>query len=106
MKSEVRVFDVVVVIILMEHTLMSCLFGFSEVPSVIFDTEFDYANARDLVLSALELDPSQLKNNHRRDVRRASRTPSPVRRLEEDSHNLFFGSGSQVNNASFSISGT
>ena len=39
MKSEVRVFDVVTVIILMEHTLSSCLFGFAEVPAVVFATE-------------------------------------------------------------------
>ena len=38
MKSEATVFDAISVIVLMEHTLMSCLFGLEPTPSVIFES--------------------------------------------------------------------
>lgn len=57
MKSEVTVFDVVSVIVLMEHSLMSCLFGLEPTPSVLFENQADYCQVRDLVLCRLELDP-------------------------------------------------
>ena len=42
MKSEATVFDAVSVIVLMEHTLMSCLFGLEPTPSAIFLNIDDY----------------------------------------------------------------
>ena len=41
-KSEATVFDAISVVIIMEHTLMSCLFGLEPTPSVIFNDESDY----------------------------------------------------------------
>ena len=57
MKNTVSIFDAVSVIILMEHTLVSCLFGFDKTPSVFFENEMAYNEARDTVLCALEFDP-------------------------------------------------
>ena len=57
MKSEATVFDAISVIVLMEHTLMSCLFGLEPTPGVLFESQADYWQVRDLVLSRLELDP-------------------------------------------------
>ena len=59
MKSQATVFDAVSVIVLMEHTLMSCLFGLEATPSVIFRNQEDFAQVRDMVLCRLELDPTQ-----------------------------------------------
>jgi DNA replicative helicase MCM subunit Mcm2 (Cdc46/Mcm family) len=59
MKSQATVFDAVTVVILMEHTLMSCLFGAEITPSVTFINNHDYQQVRDNVLSRLELDPFQ-----------------------------------------------
>ena len=42
MKSQATVFDAVSVVILMEHTLDSCLFGLEPIPSVIFLNFDDY----------------------------------------------------------------
>ena len=42
MKSEATMFDAISVIVLMEHTLMSCLFGLEPTPSVIFESPSDY----------------------------------------------------------------
>ena len=57
MKSEATVFNAISVIVLMEHTLMSCLFGLEPTPSVIFRSEEDYCQIRDMVLCRLDLDP-------------------------------------------------
>ena len=42
MKSEATVFNAISVIVLMEHTLMSCLFGLEPTPSVLFRDVNDY----------------------------------------------------------------
>ena len=38
MKSEATIFDAISVIVLMEHTLMSCLFGLEATPGVLFES--------------------------------------------------------------------
>ena len=58
MKSQATTFDAVSVIVLMEHTLMSCLFGLEATPNVIFRNQEDYVQVRDMVLCRLELDPT------------------------------------------------
>ena len=100
MKSEATVFDAISVIVLMEHTLMSCLFGLEPTPSVLFENESDYCQIRDMVLSRLELDPQQVNQtgnspgrgsgNQRADYARRRETPSPIRRIENNNV-LFFG---------------
>ena len=57
MKSQATVFDAITVVVLMEHTLMSCLFGADIIPNVTFLNKRDYSQVRDNVLSRLELDP-------------------------------------------------
>ena len=57
MKSEATVFDAISIIVLMEHTLMTCLFGHEPTPSVLFESQSDYCDVRDHVLCRLELDP-------------------------------------------------
>lgn len=42
MKSQATVFDAITIVILMEHTLMSCLFGAEITPNVIFLNKRDY----------------------------------------------------------------
>lgn len=39
LRSKATLFDAVTVVILVEHTLFSCLFGLEEIPSVIFNDE-------------------------------------------------------------------
>jgi len=56
MKSEATVFDAVSVIILMEHTLMSCLFGCEPPPSCLFKTHHEYLEAKEAILYRLGLD--------------------------------------------------
>ncbi len=62
MKSEATVFDAISVVVLVEHTLDSCLFGLEPIPSVIFNNVDDYIQIRDNIMIRLELDPSRLKN--------------------------------------------
>lgn len=57
MKSQATVFDAISVIVLMEHTLMSCLFGADPTPGVLFYDKRDYEQVRDNILYRLELDP-------------------------------------------------
>lgn len=57
MKSQATIFDAISVIVLMEHTLMSCFFGTDLPPSVIFNNTADYEQIRDNILCRLELDP-------------------------------------------------
>ena len=57
MKSQATVFDAISVIVLMEHTLTSCLFGADIPPSVTFVNKADYEQVRDNILYRLELDP-------------------------------------------------
>ena len=106
MKSEATVFDAISVIVLMEHTLMSCLFGLEPTPSVLFRNEEDYCEIRDLVLSRLELDPIQVNQtafkspcrgrasgNNDTDYARRRETPSPIRRIENNNVLFFNGNG-------------
>jgi DNA replicative helicase MCM subunit Mcm2 (Cdc46/Mcm family) len=88
MKSEASVFDAISVVVLVEHTLDSCLFGLEPTPSVIFNNVDDYHQIRDNIMTRLELDPTRLKNP-KKEVSRRCRTPSPIRRIE-DSNNLTF----------------
>lgn len=81
MKSQASVFDAVSVIVLMEHTLMSCLFGAESTPGVLFRDKQDYEQVRDNVLYRLELDPFKLQGRPAETGKR-SRTPSPIRRIE------------------------
>jgi len=39
MKSTATLFDAVTVVLLVEHTLRTCLFGLDPVPSVIFNSQ-------------------------------------------------------------------
>lgn len=57
MKSQATVFDAISVIILMEHTLMSCLFGAEITPNVNFADMQEYEFVRDNIICRLELDP-------------------------------------------------
>ena len=57
MKSQAGVFDAITVIILMEQTLSTCLFGLDPTPPVLFRDMDDYQQVRDHVLYRLELDP-------------------------------------------------
>ena len=65
MKSEATVFNAISVIVLMEHTLMTCLFGLEPTPEVLFRSQDDYCAVRDMVLSRLELDPTKFINQGR-----------------------------------------
>jgi DNA helicase MCM9 len=56
MKSKATVFDAVSVIILMEHTLMSCLFGAEPPPPVIFRDHLEFLEAKTAILYRLGLD--------------------------------------------------
>ena len=42
MKSQASVYDAVCIIILMEHTLMTCLFGTEMLPKIIFSDQNEY----------------------------------------------------------------
>ena len=46
MKSQATVFDAICVIILMENTLMTCLFGAELPPSILFKEKGDYLDAK------------------------------------------------------------
>lgn len=50
LRSHANLFDAITVIVLVEHTLISCLFGLEPTPSVIFRTRDDYIEVRDTVL--------------------------------------------------------
>ena len=57
MKSEATVFDAVSVIVLMEHTLMTQIFG-DVLPPICFDSKEVYKVVREDLLYRLGLDPS------------------------------------------------
>ena len=63
MKSEATMFDAVSVIILMEHTLMTCLFGADPPPDVVFKSHHDYLEAKEAILYRLALDPSSFEKD-------------------------------------------
>lgn len=96
MKSEATIFDVISVIVLMEHTLMSCLFGLEKVPSVMFKDEYDYAQIRDMVLMRLELDPYRFNKDSKRhgiDNIKRCETPSPIKKMEAENSLLICQGG-------------
>jgi hypothetical protein len=61
LRSQASLFDAITVIVLVEHTLLSCLFGLEPLPSVIFRNHADYVQIRDIILQRLELDPVNFK---------------------------------------------
>lgn len=84
MKSEATVFDSISVIILMEHTLMTCLFGSEPPPSVVFNNREDYIEAKTSILYRLGLDPACFEEDwNKGEIQRRSRSPSPIKRLED-----------------------
>jgi len=46
LRSNAFLFDAITVILLVEHTLFSCLFGLDPVPSVLFRDEDEYISVR------------------------------------------------------------
>jgi DNA replicative helicase MCM subunit Mcm2 (Cdc46/Mcm family) len=46
MKSTASVYDAVCIIVLMEHTLMTCLFGAEPPPTVLFKDHHEYLDAK------------------------------------------------------------
>jgi len=95
MKNQATVFDAVSVIVLMEHTLMSCLFGLEPTPPVIFIDKEDYFQIRDNILVRLDLDPTRFVKDHEhaREISHRCRTPSPIRRIEDTNSMMFLGGG-------------
>lgn len=76
-------FDAVSVIILVEHTLMTDLFG-TDLPGVCFRDKEEYLNVKNEVLYRLGLDPSSFScEESKQELKRRCSTPSPVRRLED-----------------------
>ena len=84
LRNKATLFDAITVIILVEHTLFSCLFGLDPIPSVIFKDEREYQTVRDVVLERLELNPKDFvkEKQGKRD-----RTPSPIKRIA-NSHSV------------------
>jgi DNA helicase MCM9 len=94
MKSEATLFDAVSIIILMEHTLFTCLFGAEPPPNVIFKDHHEYLQAKDAVLYRLALDPKDFENDWKRgEIKCKSRSPSPIKRLE---NNMFLQNTSNM----------
>jgi hypothetical protein len=50
LRSHATLFDAVTVIVLVEHTLISCLFGLDPTPSVMFRDLNEYKEVRNVVL--------------------------------------------------------
>ena len=100
MKSTATVFDAISVIILMEHTLMSCLFGTEPTPSVIFRNYDDFCQIKDNILSRLDLDHRKFddRGSINKEVCARPRTPSPIRKIEEENSMMCFG---DANNTTF-----
>ena len=84
MKSQATVFDAICIIILIENSLMTCLFGVELPPPILFDEKRQYLEAKSQVILRLGLDPNYFENDwNNGEVNRKSRSPSPIRRLEE-----------------------
>ena len=84
MKSTASVFDAICVIILMEHTLMSCLFGGEMPPEILFNNEQEYLEARDQILIRLNIEPQNLNSDwDKGEIKKCTNMPSPIRKLEE-----------------------
>ena len=56
MKSEASVYDAVCVIVLMEHTLLTCLFGAEVPPRIVFAHPEEYLEAKAAIYYRLGLD--------------------------------------------------
>ena len=77
-------FDAVSVIILMEHTLMSCLFGAEPPPNVMFKDHHEYIEAKVAILYRLGLDGALFEEDWKKgEIKCRSRSPSPIKRLED-----------------------
>lgn len=84
MKSEASVFDAVSVVVLIEHTLLTCLFGTEAPPSVMFKDHHEYLEIKNVILIRLGLDPSCFEEDWKKgEIQRALRIPSPIKRLED-----------------------
>lgn len=84
MKSKASMYDAVSVIVLMEHTLMTCLFGADVPPSVLFRDACEYEEIKELILHRLslpleaftqDLDDGELDMH--------THSPTPIKRLEQ-----------------------
>lgn len=85
MKSEATVFDAVSIIILMEHTLQTCLFGADPPPNVVFKSHHEFLQAKEAILYRLALDPQSFERDWRHgEIKCRSRSPSPIKRLESN----------------------
>ena len=77
--SEAGLFDAVTVILLVEHTLNTGLFG-GEQPSPVFASEKEYLSVARELVAVLELDSDRLVSA--KDLAR-ERTPSPIRNMAD-----------------------
>lgn len=63
---------------------MTCLFGAELPPSVLFGDKREYLEAKNQIFYRLGLDPNYFEQDWKNgEVNRRSRSPSPIRRLEE-----------------------
>jgi hypothetical protein len=84
MKSEASVYDAVCVIVLMEHTLLTCLFGAEVPPRVVFESADEYLEAKTAVYYRLGLDADEPGNDCLNgEINKRDTSPSPIRRLEQ-----------------------
>ena len=84
MKSEASVFDAISVIVLMEHTLMTCLFGCDPPPPVLFKSNDEYLDAKNTIMMRLGLDPNCFQEDWKKgETSRIFKNPSPIKRLED-----------------------
>eukprot|EP00347_Sterkiella_histriomuscorum_P013643 403363933 len=84
MKSQATVFDAICVIILMEHTLMTNLFGSEILPSIIMRSAIEYKQIRDDLTYRLGLDGICFgEQDESIELYKQCQTPSPVKRLED-----------------------
>lgn len=67
------------VILLVEQTLATCLFGCEPTPSVVFISQHHYTEIAADLLYRLELDPNKFNLPDQRRLR----TPSPIRRMQD-----------------------
>jgi hypothetical protein len=84
MKSTASVYDAVCIIVLMEHTLMTCLFGAEPPPEVLFKDHHEYLDAKQAILYRLGLDTEGFEDDYRGgEIKVRTTSPSPIRRLED-----------------------
>ena len=83
MKSEASVYDAVCVIVLMEHTLLTCLFGAEVPPRIVFTHSNEYLEAKTAIYYRLGLDGDlHMKDYLHGEINKRTQSPSPIRRLE------------------------